>query len=157
MNNSAHFLPVFVCQPQTLSLNSKHIYFVMINNILLEIKMLEMCIFHFLSWLYRGSFPLHRWVDDPHKIDQYRFNLTSGNENSNFLLWITKNDDEKLRRTTKDHIGEKNRVCGVGVLGISQIYTVLNSILHFGEIRLSPRNPHPSFVSGKNEKCKLQW
>ena len=68
----------------------------------------------------------------------------------------SKNDDEKLRRTTKDHIGEKNRVCGIGVLGISQIYTVLNSILHFGEFRLSPRNPHPSFVSGKNEKCKLQ-
>ena len=67
----------------------------------------------------------------------------------------SKNDDEKLRRTTKDHIGEKNRVYGIGVLGISQIYTVLNSILHFGEIR--PRNLHPSFVSWENENCKLQW
>ena len=41
-------------------------------------RKVDMCIFHFLSWLDRGSFPLHRWVDDPHKIDQYRFNLTVG-------------------------------------------------------------------------------
>ena len=154
MNNSAHFLPVFVCQPKPLSLNSKHIYFVMINNVLLEIEM-WICVnisFSILAWSRIISFAqMSRWSPQNRPIS-IQFN--SGNENSNFLLWRTKKDDEKLRRRTKDHIGEKNRVCGIEVFGISQIYKVLNSILHFGEFRLSPLNPRPSFVSWK--KWELQ-
>ena len=146
MNNSAHFLPVFVCQPKPLSLNSKHIYFVMINNVFLEIEKWICVYFIFYLGLIEDHFLCTDEQMIPTKQTNIEFNLTMGMKIRIFCFEELKNMMKKRRRT-KVYIGEKNRVCGIEVFGISQIYKVLNSILYFGQFRLSPRNPHPSFVS----------